>query len=154
MTDETTDTAAPAKRPRGCNKATTVADIAGHKDTVAVFAYAVDGLGAHFMAEAHGHKWQWAGIAGNLADIARAAGDSDGEPIRLNVGDAQTVWYIRDKGFAVVVVLAKGSTLGKSILRMSRRALKAMAAAEDLETVKARTVADLAVARDLGSIRA
>jgi hypothetical protein len=145
MTAETAD----KPRVRGINTKTTVADIAAHKDAIAVFAYAVSAHDVHFMRDAHGHKEQWSSIAEDLAHIAKqAAGECIGQPIRLNLGDAQTAWYVRDGGFAVVVVLAKGSTLGKSVLRMARRAMKTMGAADKMEAVRGKVIADSAVARD------
>jgi hypothetical protein len=145
MTDETTD----KPRVRGINTKTTVADIAAHKDAIAVFAFTVGPFGSHVVAEAHGHREQWSVIAMNLTCIAvQAAGDHDDHPIRLNLGDAQTAWYVRDGGFAVVVVLAKGSTLGKSVLRMSRRALATMSAADKMDAVRDKIVAIAAMVRD------
>lgn len=123
MTDETTD----KPRVRGINTKTTVADIAAHKDAIAVFAFTVGHLGSHLVAESHGAVVLWRAIAVNLASIG-ADIELDSNPIRLNIGDAQTAWYVRDGGFAVVVVLAKGSTLGKSILRMARREMRTMGA--------------------------
>lgn len=146
MTDET---AKP--RPRGINTHTTVADIAAHKDAIAVFAFTVGHLGSHLVAESHGSVVLWRSIAVNLATIA-ADIELGGAPLRLNIGDAQTVWYIRDESFAVVVVLAKGSTLGKSVLRMARRSLKTMAAADKMHAVRSKIVADAAVARDIGGL--
>jgi hypothetical protein len=145
MTDETTD----KPRVRGINTKTTVADIAAHKDAIAVFAFTVGPFGSHACAEQHGHAEQWSAIALNLSLIgAQVAGESDDRPIRLNLGDAQTAWYVRDGAFAVVVVLAKGSTLGKSVLRMARRSLKTMAAGDKMKAVHGKVIADAAVVRD------
>jgi hypothetical protein len=149
MTDETTD----KPRVRGINTKTTVADIAAHKDAIAVFAFTVGPFGSHVCAEQHGHAEQWSTIAGNLAAIgAQVAGENDDHPIRLNLGDAQTAWYVRAGGFAVVVVLAKGSMLGKSVLRMARRAMKTMGA--DSKAERAGKAATAQVKHDTATQRA
>lgn len=142
MTDETT-----TPRPRGINTHTTVADIAAHKDAIAVFAFTVGHIGSHLVAEAHGSVLLWRPVAVNLATIA-ADIELGGAPLRLNIGDAQTVWYVRDGSFAVIVALAKGSTLGKSVLRMARRSLKTMAAADKMGSVRGKVIADAAMVRD------
>jgi hypothetical protein len=140
--------------PRG---PTTPADIATHKDTIALFTYKVgvdmDGDDEHFRCEKFGAADQWFRIADRLADIGAATvGPEDTDGIRLSIGDAQTVWYVRDGRYAIVVVLPKRTTLSKSILRMSRRALRSLAAADKMDAVRNKTVADAAVARDLGSL--
>ena len=113
--------------------ATTPADIAAHKDTIALFTYRVgtNSPACHLLFEQFGGIDQWHSIARDFADIGAATvGPNDDDGIRLSIGDAQTVWYVRDGRFALVVVLPKRTTLSKSILRMSRRALRSLAAEE------------------------
>lgn len=135
--------------------ATTPQDIAAHKDTIALFTFAIASACGqpHTPMSVHGSAMQWSQIAISLADIGAATvGPEDKDGVRLSIGDAQTVWYVRDGRFALVVVLPKRSTLGKSILRMSRRALRTLAAEDKADMVRNKTVAEAAVARDLGSL--
>lgn len=142
---------------RSPNAPTTVSDIAAHKDAIAAFAYAVGHDGTHTLVERNGITSDtniaglWVSIAAHVAAIG---GESlTGEHVRVVIGDAQVVWYVRDGRFAVVVVILAGSPFIKSVLRMSRRALRTMQAADEVEHAQHRAVAAVAVARDLGAIR-
>jgi hypothetical protein len=118
--------------------ATTPADIAAHKDTIALFTFAIESACGqpHTPVSVHGTAVVWSQIAISLADIGAATvGPEDRDGVRLSIGDAQTVWYVREGRFAIVVVLPKRSTLGKSVLRMCRRALRSLAAEETAERI-------------------
>ena len=142
----TPETAKPKRR--SANTPTAVADIAAHKDTIAAFSYAVDHDGAHTLAERrcvnHLVAEAWTPIAAHVAAIG--AESLAGEHVRVVIGDAQVVWYVRDGRFAVVVVLVAGSPFTKSVLRMCRRALKTMAAAVVVETTREAFAASVAAA--------
>lgn len=115
---------------------TTPADIAAHKDTIALFTYRVgtNSPACHLLFEQFGSIDQWHSIARDVADIGAATvGPEDKDGVRLSINDAQTVWYVREGRFALVVVLPKRTTLSKSILRMSRRALRSLAAEEKVD---------------------
>ena len=140
----TPETAKPKRH--GNNAPTTVADIAAHKDTIAAFGYTVSRDGVHTLAERHGIDHvateDWTPIAAHVAAIG--AESLAGEHVRVVIGDAQVVWYVRDGRFAVVAVLVAGSPFTKSVLRMCRRALKTMAAAVVVEATREAFAASVA----------